>query len=32
MNVITRQVEDKSLTVTIEYPRLDSKTQSIIKK
>lgn len=32
MNVITRQVKDKPLTITIEYPRLDSKTQSIIKK
>ena len=32
MNVITKQTADKPLTVTIEYPRLDSQTQSIIRK
>lgn len=32
MNIITRQTADKPLTVTIEYPRLDSQTQSIIRK
>lgn len=32
MNVITRQAEDKSLTVTIEYPKLDRQVQNIIRK
>lgn len=32
MKLITRQVKDKPLTVTIEYPKLDEKTEKLIEK
>ena len=32
MEIITRQADDKPLTITIEYPRLDTKTQKLIQK
>ncbi|NLG02845.1 MAG: LytTR family transcriptional regulator [Clostridia bacterium] len=32
MNVITKQVEEKPFTVTIEYPILDHKARDLIKK
>lgn len=32
MEIITRQTDDKPLTITIEYPRLDTKTQKLIQK
>ena len=32
MEIKTRQIEDKPLTVIIEYPILDTKTQKLIKK
>ncbi|MDE5939496.1 MAG: hypothetical protein K2H37_10485 [Lachnospiraceae bacterium] len=32
MEIITRQTDDKLLTITIEYPRLDTKTQKLIQK
>lgn len=32
MEIITRQADDKPLTITIEYPRLDRKTQTLIQK
>lgn len=32
MEIITKQVENKPLTVTIEYPQLDGYTEGIIKK
>ena len=32
MEIKTRQTDDKPLTVIIEYPILDTKTQKLIKK
>ena len=32
MEIITKQVDNKPLTVTIEYPHLDEYTEGIIKK
>lgn len=32
MEIITRQVDGKPLTITIEYPSLDTKTQKLIQK
>lgn len=32
MNIIKKQVKDKPLTITIEYPCLDEHTQKIIKR
>lgn len=32
MRLITKQVDNKPLTVTIEYPKLDTKTEYLIKK
>ena len=32
MNIITRQVKEKPLTVTVEYPELDQRARNVIKK
>ncbi len=32
MNIIKRQVDDKPLTITIEYPYLDERTKKIIHR
>ncbi|MFT4145372.1 MAG: LytTR family DNA-binding domain-containing protein [Mobilitalea sp.] len=32
MNIITKQVKDKPLTITVEYPEFDNKIQTIINK
>ncbi|MCI8409443.1 MAG: LytTR family transcriptional regulator [Lachnospiraceae bacterium] len=32
MRLITKQVDNKPLTVTIEYPKLDTKIENLIKK
>ena len=32
MKVITKQVEDKPLTITVEYPKMDERAANIIRK